>query len=177
MAAAVVLDYAAAPFLGLEGLTDSKLLTLEAREAMYPRVLRSAARVSWVACSPATIDEGVCTGAISLRSGRALESLEDEYRLAVVDGFDLKRPELRARGDRGGRLQERRRGRRLGGGQGGAGPAHEGAGVPAPRVRLRGARGLRHRPAQRGASEARPCPLHRLSFQGVGTQQLELLGE
>ena len=42
VAAAVVLDYSAAPFRGLERLTDSKLMTLEAREAAYRRDLAGA---------------------------------------------------------------------------------------------------------------------------------------
>src|SRR3990172_2883415 len=54
--AAVVLDYSAAPFARLNGLTDSKLLTPGAREAMYGEILCSATRVSCVACSPLTID-------------------------------------------------------------------------------------------------------------------------
>ncbi len=97
MAAAVVFDYSSAPFRGLERLTDSKLMTREARETAYPLVLQRAARVSCVAFSPATIDRvglhrcnlaALCT---------ALDSLAGEYSLAVVDAFDLKRPELNAR--------------------------------------------------------------------------------
>jgi ribonuclease HII len=57
VAAAVVLDYAAAPFAGLEKLTDSKLLTPAAREGLYEVVLCRAVRVSWVARSSATIDQ------------------------------------------------------------------------------------------------------------------------
>ena len=30
--------------------------------------------------------------------GRAIESLRGEYRLALVDGFEVKRPELRSQG-------------------------------------------------------------------------------
>ena len=53
VAAAVVLDYSCAPFPGLERLTDSKLMTPEARETAYSLILRRAARVSCVAFSPA----------------------------------------------------------------------------------------------------------------------------
>ena len=97
VAAAVVLDYSNAPFRGLERLTDSKLMTREARETAYPLVLSLAARVSCVAVSPATIDRvGLHRCNLSALC-KALDSLSGEYALAVVDGFDLKRPELRAR--------------------------------------------------------------------------------
>ena len=81
---------------GLRGLTDSKLLTPEAREVMYQVILCVAARVSWVAFSPITIDQIGLHRCNLSALGRALESLQGEYRLALVDGFDLKRPEFRA---------------------------------------------------------------------------------
>jgi ribonuclease HII len=174
VAAAVVLDYAAAPFCGLEDLTDSKLLTLDAREAMYPNILLWAARVAWVAFSPLTIDEvGLHRCNLSALC-RALESLEDGYGMAVVDGFDLKRPELRACSIIGADYKS---------------AAVAAASVVAKVVRDRLMRALaplhpeygfedhvgyatrRHRVALR---EYGPCTLHRLSFQGVGTSQLGL---
>jgi ribonuclease HII len=174
VAAAVVLDYGNAPFLVLEGLTDSKQLTLSAREMMYSGVLRSAARVSWVAFSPATIDEVGLHRCNLAALGRALECLRGEYRLAVVDGFDVKRPELRACSIVGGDYKS---------------AAIAAASVVAKVVRDRLMRALaplhpdygfaehvgygtdRHREALR---QHGPCVLHRLSFQGVGTSQLGL---
>jgi len=175
--AAVVLDYGRAPFPLLNGLTDSKLMTLEAREAMYRRILCSAARICWTACSPGSIDQAgmQCTNIAAL--ARVLESLGGEYRLAVVDGFDLKRPELRAR-----RLVDADY----------KSAAVAAASVVAKVVRDRLMRALA--PAYPGygfedhvgyATDVHldalrrlgPCPLHRLSFQGVDVSQLELLEE
>ena len=177
VAAAVVLDYSRAPFLGLKGLTDSKLLSLEARETMYGGVMCSALRVAWVACSPATIDERGLHRCNLLALGRALELLEDDYRFAIVDGFDLRRDDLRARGIVGADFKS---------------AAVAAASVVAKVVRDRLMKRMaslhpgygfeehvgygtgRHREA---LLRNGPCPLHRLSFRGVGTQQLELLGE
>jgi ribonuclease HII len=177
VAAAVVLDYAAAPFLALKGLTDSKQLTLAARESLYPGVLRSASRVCWVAYSPATIDQLGLHRCNLAALGRALESLRGEYCLAVVDGFDLKRPELRACQVIGGDYKS---------------AAIAAASVVAKVVRDRLMRALapshpeygfaehvgygtdRHREALRRHG---PCALHRMSFQGVGASQLGLWDE
>jgi ribonuclease HII len=174
VAAAVVLDYSAGPFFGLEGLTDSKLLTPDAREALYSGVLRWAAGVTWVSYSPLTIDQvGLHRCNLSALC-RALESLDEGYGMAVVDGFDLKRPELRACSIVGADYKS---------------AAVAAASVVAKVVRDRLMQALaplhpeygfeehvgygtrRHREAlrQRG-----PCAFHRLSFQGVGTSQLEL---
>jgi len=177
VAAAVVLDYVAAPFTRLKGLTDSKLLTPEAREAMYQRVLCSAVRVSCVAYSPLTIDQvGLHRCNLSALC-QALESLDGEYGLAVVDAFDLKRSDLHARSIIGADYKS---------------AAVAAASVVAKVVRDRLMRALapvhpeygfeehvgygtgRHRDALR---EHGPCPLHRLSFRGVGTSQLELWAE
>ncbi len=175
VAAAVVLDYAGAPFGCLRGLTDSKLLSTEAREAMYEGIVRCAARVSWVAVSAATIDERGLHRCNLRALGHALELLDDDYRFAVVDGFDLKRTDLRARGMVGADFKS---------------AAVAAASVVAKVVRDRLMRNLaslhpcygfeehvgygtlRHREA---LLEKGPCPLHRLSFRGVGTQQLELI--
>lgn len=177
VAAAVVLDYAAAPFPRLAGLTDSKLLTLEARELMFRGVLRSVARVSWVAYSPSTIDRTGLHRCNLTALSRVLESFEGEYALAVVDGFDLKRPELRACSLVGADYKS---------------AAVAAASVVAKVVRDRLMRSLaplypeygfaehvgygtdRHREALRRHG---PCVLHRLSFQGVGTPQLGLWEE
>jgi ribonuclease HII len=172
--AAVVLDYARAPFPLLSGLTDSKMMTPGSREAIYPRILASAARVAWTACSPGTIDEKGLHRSNLTSLAHAIEMLCGEYRLAVVDGFDVKRPELRARALVGGDYKS---------------AAVAAASVVAKVVRDRLMRAMAPAyPAYRfeehvgyGTSAHRealrrlgPCPLHRLSFQGVETSQLEL---
>jgi ribonuclease HII len=170
----VVLDYDQAPFPGLAGITDSKLLSPAEREAIYPGILAAAVRVTWVARSPATIDlvglhrcnlQALC---------RALEGLEGGYGLALVDGFDVKRPDLRACAVVGGDYKS---------------AAVAAASIVAKVVRDRLMRTLaplhpaygfdehlgygtvRHREALK---EMGPCVLHRRSFQGVATRQLEL---
>jgi len=173
VASAVVLDSAHAPFPLLKGLTDSKLLSQESREVMFQAIMRSASRVTWVSCSAGTIDgQGLHRSNLSALR-RALELLGDEYRVAVVDGFDLGRPDLRARALVGGDFKS---------------AAVAAASVVAKVVRDRVMRRLsplypaygfaehvgygtrRHREALLTHG---PCELHRLSFQGVGSQQLE----
>ncbi len=177
VAAAVVLDYAASPFRGLNGLTDSKQLAADARELMYQGILRSAARVSWIACSAPTIDRvGLHRCNLSALC-RALESLQGEYGLAVVDGFDLKRSELRSLALVGADYKS---------------AAVAAASVVAKVVRDRLMKAIaplhpeygfdehvgygtdRHREALRRYG---PCAIHRLSFRGVGAPQLELWTE
>jgi ribonuclease HII len=172
--AAVVLDYTRAPFPLLAGLTDSKMMSSASREAMYPRILASAVRVAWTACCPRTIDEKGLHRSNLASLAHAIEMLGGEYRLAVVDGFDVKRPELKARALVGGDYKS---------------AAVAAASVVAKVVRDRLMRALApaypaygfeehvgygtsvHREALRRLG---PCPLHRLSFQGVETSQLEL---
>jgi ribonuclease HII len=177
VAAAVVLDYSVIDIAVLKGLTDSKLLSTPAREEMYPKILRTASRVSWTACSPRTIDDvGLhkCNLAVLRRS---LELLDGEYRLAIVDAFDLKQPDLRARPIVGADYKS---------------AAVAAASVVAKVVRDRLMRSFdalhpeygfaehvgygtgRHREALRAVG---PCRLHRMSFRGVGTSQLELWEE
>jgi len=177
VAGAVVLDYSAGPLRRLDGLTDSKLLAPAAREVMYQQVLRSAARVAWVAYSPWTIDRVGLHRCNLAALGRALDSLEGEYGLAVIDGFDLKRPEAHVRSIVGADYKS---------------AAVAAASVVAKVVRDRLMRALaplhpeygfeehvgygtgRHREALRRYG---PCVLHRLSFQGVAAPQLGLWGE
>jgi ribonuclease HII len=172
--AAVVFDYSAAPFRGLERLTDSKLMTREAREEAYPVVLSRAARVSCIAVSPATIDRVGLHRCNLAALGAALASLDGEYALAVVDGFDLKRLDLRAKAVVGADFKS---------------AAVAAASVVAKVVRDRLMRTLapvypeygfeehvgyatgRHREALRAHG---PSAIHRLSFQGVACPQLEL---
>jgi ribonuclease HII len=96
VAAAVSLDYGRNPEHLLKGMTDSKALTPQAREGLYRQVLRSARGVSVVAVSSQSIDnEGLHR--CNLRAlGLALEGLHGDYDLALVDGFDLRRPDLGA---------------------------------------------------------------------------------
>ena len=177
VAAAVILDYARAPFPGLEDLTDSKVLSARARESLYPLILRSAVRVSWVACSPSTIDEDGLHRCNLSALARALENLRGEYRLALVDGFELAFPQLRAQAVKGGDHRS---------------AAVAAASVVAKVVRDRLMRALaplypdygfeehvgygteRHMEALRRHG---PCTLHRRSFQGVAAPQLELWEE
>jgi ribonuclease HII len=177
VAAAVVLDYGAAPFPALEGLTDSKLLSPAAREGMYPGILGSAARICWVAYSPSTIDEVGLHRCNLAALQRALEFLRGEYSLAVVDGFDLKRPDLRARQIIGADYKS---------------AAVAAASVVAKVVRDRLMRTLAPQYPEYGFAEHvgygtsghrealrrhGPCALHRLSFQGVAAPQLGLWEE
>jgi len=177
VAAAVVLDYSAAPFRALAGLTDSKLLTPAARELLHLGILRSATRVSWVARSPSTIDRAGLHRCNLEALACALESLRGEYALAVVDAYDLQRPELRTYSVIDGDYKS---------------AAVAAASVVAKVVRDRLMRAMsplypeygfdehvgygtdRHREALRRLG---PCVLHRTSFQGVGTPQLELWEE
>jgi ribonuclease HII len=174
VAAAVVLDYATSPFRGLEGLTDSKLLTPEAREALYPGILHAAARVSWVACSSLTIDRVGLHRCNLAALCRVIESLRGEYCVAVVDGFDLKRPDLRACSMVSADYKS---------------AAVAAASVVAKVVRDRLMRAVAPSHPEYGFEEHvgygtdrhreallrhGPCVLHRLSFQGVGAPQLGL---
>ncbi len=174
VAAAVVLDYNSAPFPGLTGITDSKLLSSAQREALYPGILQAAVSVSWAARSPSTIDRVGLHRSNLLALCRVLETLEGGYGLALVDGFDLKRPDLRASAVVGGDYKS---------------AAVAAASVVAKVVRDRLMRALatlhpqygfeehfgygtrRHREALK---QLGPCVLHRRSFQGVVTTQMEL---
>lgn len=174
VAAAVVLDYSQPSFPALKGLTDSKLLSPAGREAMYPQILQCARRVTWTACSPYTIDEVGLHKCNLAGLRRALELLEGEYRLAVVDAFDLKRPDLASRAIIGADYKS---------------AVVAAASVVAKVVRDRLMRALdplhpeygfaehvgygtpRHREALRING---PCRMHRMSFQGVGVTQLGL---
>jgi ribonuclease HII len=108
VAAAVLFDYEAvtrADERRLAALNDSKQHTAQAREELYPRVLRLARRVAVVSRSVRAIDsrglhksnlaalgdaltratEGIDTGYICLIDGFALPELERPQR-AIVDG-------------------------------------------------------------------------------------------
>jgi ribonuclease HII len=93
VAAAVCFDYAALDdddLASLDDLDDSKRLTRERRDELYPRVLRLARQAVIVACSPATIDRcglHVC----NLSSlARAVEAIRPAPTATLVDGFPLR---------------------------------------------------------------------------------------
>lgn len=172
VAAAVILDYERAPFKRLARLTDSKLLSVTAREDLYGEILSNATKVAWATCSPQTIDsDGLHRSNLSALR-RALELLEDDYRLAIVDGFDLDRADLRARAIVAADFKS---------------AVVAAASVVAKVVRDRLMKNLaplhpeygfadhvgygteRHRQA---LLKNGPCPLHRLSFRGVDSRQL-----
>lgn len=177
VAAAVVLDYRIPSFAGLGALTDSKQLSPRAREGLFPMILSTARRVSWVATAPLSIDERGLHRCNVAALTRALESLRGEYGLAVVDGFDLRRPDLRSRSLVRADSKS---------------AAVAAASVVAKVTRDRLMRVLapdypeygfeehvgygteRHRDALRRNG---PCPLHRLSFRNVGSLQLGLWDE
>lgn len=177
VAAAVILDYADAPFSGLIGLTDSKLLSPRKRDQLYLEILSHSRRVSWIAVSPSTLDRAGLHRSNLAALTRALEGCRDEYACALVDGFDLNQPELRADGLVRGDYKS---------------AAVAAASVVAKVVRDRLMHSIApvhpeygfdthvgygteaHREALRTYG---PCSLHRLSFQQVGWSQLELWGE
>jgi ribonuclease HII len=177
VAAAVVFDYSSGPPIGLEELTDSKLLSPVARERIYGAILCSAKRISWTAISAATVDRVGLHRCNLMALCRVLESCSAEYDCGLVDGFDLKRPDLRADGLVRGDYKSAVVGA---------------ASVVAKVVRDRIMRALATRYPEYGFDghfgygtdshrEAirlhGPCEAHRMSFQGVGCSQLELWGE
>lgn len=172
--AAVVLDYAMAPQKALSGLRDSKLLTPRRRQALYEAILAGCARWSVVSVSAASLDAHGLHRSNLAALASVLQLVEPAYDVAVVDGFDVGREDLRCRAVVGGD---------------GTSAAVAAASVIAKVTRDRLMHALhqeypaygfdehvgyatrRHREAlaQLGA-----CPLHRLSFAGVGTGQLSL---
>ena len=94
VAAAVLIDYGAlsrSDRRALSGLHDSKQMTRERREELFPAVLRAAARTSIVVRCVRGIDErGLhVTNMEALAS--ALEALEPGEATCLVDGFRLRR--------------------------------------------------------------------------------------
>lgn len=96
MAAAVTLDYGSKVASALAGLTDSKALTLKAREELYRRILRTAPQIAWTVVSPRNIDAFGLHRSNLAALVSCLEKLAGAYDLALVDGFDLRRPDLRS---------------------------------------------------------------------------------
>lgn len=174
VAAAVVLDYADAPFDSLEGLSDSKLLSPAIRENLFRNIICRAKTVSWVSLCAGTIDrEGLHRSNLAALA-RALESCHGQYAHALVDGFDIKRPDLNARALVRGDFKS-------------AAVAAASVVAKVVRDRLMKRLALMHPEygfdthvgyGTKAHSEALvkhgPCRLHRMSFRQVGTTQLGL---
>lgn len=172
--AAVILDYALPCHLLLRGLRDSKELSPAQREDLYQRILRAAVRVAVVGVSPASIDGHGLHRTNLAALARALETLGGGYQVALVDGFHLGRQDLMARRVVGGDHRS---------------AAVAAASVVAKVSRDRLMRALHEQYPQYGFDchvgygtpqhrkallQHGTCPLHRLSFAGVGWRQLEL---
>ena len=84
VAAAVILDRKRIP----KGLNDSKQLTEEAREALYPRILEMAVAVGVGEASVGEIDMVNIRQATHLAMARAVRALSVEAMFALVDGND-----------------------------------------------------------------------------------------
>ncbi|MHB9148680.1 MAG: ribonuclease HII [Thermoleophilia bacterium] len=177
VAAAVSLDYSRPLGRVLAGLTDSKVLSRSARESLYPRILHAASSLSIVAVTPETIDR-VGLHRCNLEAlTEALRRLNGRYDLAFVDGFALSEEPLGVlqliRGD-------------------GKSAAVAAASVIAKVTRDRlmyslserypgygflehvGYATKTHRAALRDLG---PCEIHRRSFVGVDSPQLDLFCE
>ena len=102
MAAAVVFDYSRVPARALAGIDDSKALTCARREELYGRILTAADRVSVVTVSAGTIDARGLHRCNLAALAQALDGLAGAYDLALIDGFDVCRPDLRAQAVVGG---------------------------------------------------------------------------
>jgi ribonuclease HII len=90
--AAVCLDYATLDEAGreaLSGLDDSKRLTRARREELYDAVFRLARQLVVVLYSPATIDRDGLHRCNLRGLARAIERLDPEPDVALVDGFPL----------------------------------------------------------------------------------------
>lgn len=177
VAAAVALDYRRPLGKELAGLTDSKVLRPAVREALCSKVFSTAAAISIVTVSPATIDRAGLHRSNLAALTEALRRLGGGYDLAFVDGFDVDDDGLGAcrlvRGD-------------------GKSAAVAAASVVAKVTRDRlmvqmserfpgygfvehvGYATAEHRAALQRLG---PCELHRRSFTGVVSGQLDLLSE
>jgi ribonuclease HII len=178
VAAAVLIDYAALSHSDrrlLSGLHDSKQMTEEHRDELYPAVMRAAARVNVVVRSARGIDER----GLHVTNIEALSSALEGVRpgpdaTALVDGFSLRRCRVPHRAVVGGdgtsaaiaaasvlakvtrdRYMRKAAGRHPGWGF----EEHVGSSTPEHREAIE----------RLGIS-----PLHRRSFQSVAYSQLEL---
>jgi ribonuclease HII len=159
----------------LRALNDSKQHDHEAREALYPVVLRVAAKVAVVSRSVHSIDtrglhkmniaalraallQVACPGAILLSDGFALGDLDGHDRRAIVDG-DATSAAIAAASIVAKVTRDRYMVRADARHPGWEFAAHVGYSTPEHRAAIR----------RIGVS-----PLHRLSFQSMAYQQLEL---
>ena len=84
VAAAVVLDLDG-PW---DGLDDSKLMTADAREVMFARVLERARAFRWAVVGPRAIDHANIRRASLRAMARAVSGLRVDPELVLVDGID-----------------------------------------------------------------------------------------
>jgi len=82
VAAAVILPAR----IRLPGIADSKLLSPQARERLYPLIIDGAVAVGWSAVGPRVVDRINILQASHLAMKLALERLDDLPDAALVDG-------------------------------------------------------------------------------------------
>jgi ribonuclease HII len=156
----------------LEGVNDSKLLTYNQREEQYPRIVEAAVAVSVCRAMPTRIDrEGLHRTNIKLLR-RAIRTLEVAPEYVLTDGFPVGRMDVPCLAMKGGDA--------LNG-------SVAAASIVAKVTRDRTMERYHRRWPQYGfvtnrgygtrehwaALEAHgPCPIHRLSFKGVGQAAL-----
>ena len=180
VAAAVLFDYERLSLRDrarAAALNDSKQHTAEAREELYPRVLRAAARVAVVVALRAR-DRRARPARDQPRGAprrAARASRVAGLHLPVATASRCRATRLRAarRGRR--RRDQRRDRRRLGHRQGHARPLHAARRRSATRAGSSRRTSATRRPSTaRRSSGSGVSPLHRLSFQSVAYQQLAL---
>ncbi len=93
VSAAVIFDYSRFRQQGcgpmLAGLKDSKKLTRQARERLYPKIIRCAARIAVVVSSTERIDENGIHRTNLADLSRCLEMLAPLPELVLIDGWRL----------------------------------------------------------------------------------------
>ena len=158
----------------LRALNDSKQHTAEAREALYPVVLRTASRSPSSRAARAASTPAACTGPTSprcatslLRSPVPAASASATASRSATSGHERQR-------DRRRRRDQRRDRRRLDRRQGHPRPLHAPRRRAPPRLGVRGPRRLLDARAPRGDPAPGVSPLHRMSFQSTAYQQLAL---
>ena len=177
VAAAVLFDYERLTLRDLRSLStlnDSKQHTPEAREALYPRVLRAASRVAVTSRCVRGIDERGLhkTNLAALRD--VLARVGCDGCLCLSDGFPVAADGVRAAPRRGRGRDERRDRRRLRHREGHARPLHAADGGALPGLGVRRPRGLLHARAPRRDRAPGRVAAAPLSFQSMAYQQLAL---
>jgi len=87
VAAAVILDLSR----DWDGIDDSKQLTAEQREGLYPRVLEGARAFAWSAAGPRVIDRMNIRRATHRAMASAVRRLGVQPQLVLVDGHETVR--------------------------------------------------------------------------------------